>query len=142
VTDLLDACRGHGTGTWDKAFAAPDAPEHPPRDRTFLLHHVRLDIDIDDREKTVSGTVTHRLSPINDGLREITLDAADLMIRRIVDSEGKALEWEQHGETLTIRLVRARRAGDVFEISAAEFGLPLVNPLTIGKDKKIAIKRL
>lgn len=135
MTDLLDACRGHGTGTWDKAFAAPDAPEHPPRDRTFLLHHLRLNIDIDEREKTVSGTVTHRLSPINDGLREITLDAADLTIRRIVDSAGKALEWEQHGEALTIRLARARKAGDVFEIRIRYEAKPRVGLYFLGPDK-------
>jgi len=44
--------------------------------------------------------------------------------------------------TLSVASGIVTKAGDVFEISAAEFGLPLVNPLTIGKDKKIAIKRL
>jgi hypothetical protein len=33
-------------------------------------------------------------------------------------------------------------AGDVFEISAPEFGLPLANPLAIGKDQRVRIRRL
>ncbi len=37
--------------------------------------------------------------------------------------------------------VRAE-AGDVFEISAPEFGLPLANPLAIGKEERVRIRRL
>ncbi len=33
-------------------------------------------------------------------------------------------------------------AGDVFEISAPEFGLPLVNPLAVGKEERVRIRRL
>ncbi len=32
--------------------------------------------------------------------------------------------------------------GDVFEISAAEFGLPLANPLAVGKEERVRIRRL
>jgi hypothetical protein len=34
------------------------------------------------------------------------------------------------------------KAGDIFEIEAPEFGLPLVNPLTIGKDEKNGVRKL
>ena len=135
MTDLLDACRGHSTGTWDKTFASPDAPEQPPRDRTFQLHHVRVEIEVDDREKRVSGTVTHRLSPINDGLREIVLDAADLTIQRIVDSDRKVLEWSQSGQDLTIRLARARKAGDVFELRIRYEGKPRIGLFFMAPEK-------
>ncbi len=37
--------------------------------------------------------------------------------------------------------VRAE-AGDVFEISAPQFGLPLANPLAIGKEEKVRVRRL
>ena len=37
--------------------------------------------------------------------------------------------------------VRAE-AGDVFEISAPQFGLPLANPLAIGKEEKAKVRRL
>ena len=33
-------------------------------------------------------------------------------------------------------------AGDVFEISAPEFGLPLANPLAVGKEERVRIRRL
>ena len=85
MSEFSESCRRVGLSDGPKLFAPPDAPEHPPRDRTFLLQHVRLEITIDDRERTVSGTVTHRLSPINDGLTEVALDAGDLNIRKVVD---------------------------------------------------------
>ncbi len=37
--------------------------------------------------------------------------------------------------------IRAQQ-GDIFEISAPEFGLPLANPLAIGKDERVKLRRL
>jgi hypothetical protein len=44
--------------------------------------------------------------------------------------------------TLSVAAGIVTKPGDVFEISAPEFGLPLVNPLAVGKKKKIAVKAL
>ncbi len=119
----------------DKVFAPPDAPEHPPRDRAFLLQHMRLEIAVDDVERTVLGTATHRFSPINDGLKEIVLDAGDLNIRKIVDDGGKELEWEVHGESLTIRLPKARKAGETLEVRIQYDARPRKGIFFTGPDK-------
>lgn len=131
----MESCGGHRLGAADKVFAGPEAPEHYPRDRTFQLHHLRLEITVDDKEKTVSGIATHRLSPINDGLREVVLDAAGLKIRKITDGEGKALEWELHGEALTIHLPRARKAGDLFEVRIRYDAKPRTGVYFMAPDK-------
>jgi hypothetical protein len=46
--------------------------------------------------------------------------------------------------TATLSFAAGIRAesGDVFEITAPEFGLPLANPLTIGKDERVKVRRL
>ena len=44
--------------------------------------------------------------------------------------------------TLSVAAGITTQAGDVFEISAPAFGLPLVNPLAIGKEKKVAVRGL
>lgn len=44
--------------------------------------------------------------------------------------------------TLSVASGVTTEEGDVFEISAPQFGLPLVNRLKIGKEKKVAVKRL
>ena len=135
MSDLLDSCRGLVLGAFDRTFASPETPEQPPRDKTFRLTHLRLEVRVDDDAKTVSGTAVHRLSPINDGLREITLDAADLTIRRITDDAGKVLEWETHGDALTVRLPRARKAGESFEVRIRYEAKPRIGLFFMGPDK-------
>jgi hypothetical protein len=44
--------------------------------------------------------------------------------------------------TLSVASGIRTEAGDVFEISAPGFGLPLVNPLAVGKKKKVAVRTL
>ena len=135
VSEFSESCRRLGLIAGEKVFAPPDAPEHPPRDRTFLLQHVRLEITIDDQERSVSGTVTHRLSPINDGLIEVALDAGDLNIRKVLDDGGHALEWELHGETLSIHLPKARKAGQAFELRISYDAKPRKGIFFTGPDK-------
>jgi aminopeptidase N len=115
--DLIDSCRGQRMGAFgDRAFAPTEAPEQWARERTFQLQHMRLDITIDDDARTVSGTATHRLSPINDGLKEVLFDQDGLNVRGVKDGDGKALEYELVGEELRIHLPRARKAGDPLEL--------------------------
>ena len=135
MSEFSESCRRLGLDTAEKVFAPPDAPEHPPRDRTFLLRHLRLEIAIDDRERTVSGTATHRLSPINDGLTEVALDAGDLNIQNVVDESGHGLEWELNGETLTIHLSKARKANEEFELRITYDGKPRKGIFFTGPDK-------
>ena len=44
--------------------------------------------------------------------------------------------------TLSVAAGMVTEPGDVFEISAPDFGLPLVNPLAVGKKRKVAIRAL
>ncbi|HYR81772.1 MAG TPA: aminopeptidase, partial [Thermoplasmata archaeon] len=135
MSEFSESCRRLGLTVGEKVFAPPDAPEHPPRDRTFLLQHVRLEITIDDRERLVSGTATHRLAPINDGLTEVALDAGDLNIRKVLDDGGHELEWDLHGETLSIHLPKARKAGQPFELRISYDAKPRKGIFFTGPDK-------
>ena len=118
-----------------KVFAPPETSEQWARERTFALQHLRLDLVVDDEAKTVSGTATHRLAPINDGLREVVLDQDNLRIRGVKDDAGKALEFETHGEELTIRLPRARKAGEVFELRVRYEASPKKGLFFVSPDK-------
>jgi len=44
--------------------------------------------------------------------------------------------------TLSFAAGVGTKAGDLFEISAAGFGLPLVNPLVVGKRERVRVRRL
>ena len=112
-------CRAYHLGAPDRVFAEESAPEHYPRDRTFHLRHVRLNIRLDEREGTVEGTATLTLSPLNDGLRDIDLDGEDLHIQKVADSDRKSLDFEHDTRKLKIRLGRAYKAGTEFTLSIA-----------------------
>src|SRR2546426_6935759 len=135
VSEFSESCRRLGLTAGEKTFAPPDVPEQPPRERTFLLQHVRLEISVDDRERMISGTVTHRLAPINDGLTEVALDAGDLNIRKVLDDGGHELEWDLHGETLSIHLPEARKAGQAFELRISYDAKPRKGIFFTGPDK-------
>ncbi len=113
------SCRAHQVGAGDKVFANPNAPDQYPRDRTFQLRHIRLDIALDQKAGEVRGTATLTLSPLNDGLREIELDGEDLHIRKVTDDDGKALDFEYRDNKLRIHLGRAARAGAEFVLKVA-----------------------
>ncbi len=112
-------CRAYQIGAGDKVFATESAPEIYPRDRTFHLRHVRLDITLDQEKTEVRGTATLTLSPLNDGLREIELDAERMHIRRVSDGDGRALDFEYGADKLKVRLGRAYKAGAEFSLKIA-----------------------
>ena len=112
-------CRAYTIGAFDKVFAEESAPEHFPRDRTFHLRHIRLDITLDEEAGEVRGTATLLLSPLNDGLREIDLDGEDLHIRKVTDQEGRTLEFEYDGHKLWFKLGRAYKADADFSLKIA-----------------------
>ena len=117
MRDFLETCRGMQIGSYvDKTFSPPDTPAHYARDRVFGLQHLKLDLTVDDEARTVAGVATLRLAPINDGLREIVLDQQDLDIQKVSDDAGRALEWKAYGEELSVRLPKARKAGEAFEL--------------------------
>ena len=112
-------CRAYTIGAFDKVFAEESAPEHFPRDRTFHLRHIRLDIVLDEEAGEIGGTATLLLSPLNDGLRDIDLDGEDLHIRKVTDQEGRSLEFEYDSHKLRIKLGRAYKADTEFSLKIA-----------------------
>jgi len=71
------------------------------RDRGFAVTHTRLDLTIDTKEKTVSGSALIRIQPFS-ALKEFELDAEDLTVRR-VKVDGKAAEFDSHQRKLLVR---------------------------------------
>ena len=117
---MLDSGDGCGEARFgaagDRAFAPPDTPPQYARERTFRELHLKLALRIDMESKTVSGTATHRIAAINDGLREVVLDAQGLRIHAVRDGSGHALGWETRGDTLVVRLAKPAKEAAAFEL--------------------------
>ncbi len=127
-------CRLTKVGRAEKVFAEESAPEHQPRDRQFHVKHIRLDIGLDLAKRAIAGSSTLTLTPINDGLRTVDLDAVDLTIRG-VRGGGKALPFEHRDGRLAVKLPRAYKAGKEFTLSVRYEGKPRKGLFFIGPDK-------
>jgi aminopeptidase N len=60
----------------------PGSEHHAP-DRSFRIHHLKLELQFDLVQQSVSGTATLTISPLADGLRTIELDAAEMNIQSV-----------------------------------------------------------
>ncbi|MFC1547388.1 M1 family aminopeptidase [Candidatus Neomarinimicrobiota bacterium] len=67
----------------DRGFSDEYSVWQGTRDRQYDVQHIVLDISFDQAEETVSGLVSTTLSPINDGLTTVVLDAADMSISSV-----------------------------------------------------------
>src|SRR5689334_14199527 len=65
---------------------------HHTPDRRFIIHRLKLELQIDDQKRSVAGTATFTLSPVNDGVSYFELDAAEMQISGV-----KLLGVKEHG---------------------------------------------
>jgi aminopeptidase N len=95
-------------------FALPGArPQYGP-DRVVRVEHIDLHVRPVFATKTLHGVVTTRVRAIEDGVRSLHLDAADLAIDAVCDEYGAALTFAASATALAIELPTALSAGDVF----------------------------
>ena len=65
-------------------FAADNnAPSNRTRDRQIDIQHIKIDVSVDLKTQSVYGHVVHTLSPLQSQLESFSLDAEDMIIRRV-----------------------------------------------------------
>ncbi|MCH7520324.1 MAG: hypothetical protein IIB42_01310, partial [Candidatus Marinimicrobia bacterium] len=119
----------------DRGFSNERSTRHYTRSRTFDVLHLKLDLSFDHEQGTVMGTATTTLTPINDGLKQVVLDAVDLSIEAVyllttaqVESAtrqgNRRLDFVAENDQLVIDLDRAYRSGETLTIEVAYHGQP------------------
>jgi aminopeptidase N len=120
-------------------------PIQAERSRDFDAVHYKIMLDVDIVNKTLTGENQITLSPLNDNVDKIVIDAKYLVVNSVTDSHGKALKFEQgdsqvfihlshsYGHTDTVRLnvkygLHKQTAGLKFIDSTAS------NPLMVSSD--------
>src|SRR5262245_45342703 len=86
------------------------APPSPRRDLTFHVRHYRVELHVDPERRELKGRATLTIEAIQDGLLDVSLDAAEMRIQS-VRSGARSLAHELDGESLRISLPRALMAG-------------------------------
>ena len=78
-------------------------PIQHERSRDFDALHYRLSLDVDIENKSLTGVNTITLTPLNDGLEKIILDAVSLVVTEVEDINKSPLAFDQSEDKLTIR---------------------------------------
>jgi len=98
-----DPCPPH---TFDEVAARPDARRPLP----VVPEHVHLDVHVDPTAQSVTGHVVHTMRAIHEGVRRVTLDAADMLITSVTGASGFAQHAGGVDVVLDPPLARGERA--------------------------------
>jgi aminopeptidase N len=88
---------------------AGDKP-HYARDLVVDVRHIKLEVRIDPKAKRIEGTATHEVQAINDGVRGIDFDAAEMEISGVT-VDGKPAKFDYEDPFLRVQLPRELKAG-------------------------------
>lgn len=82
-------------------------PVQVERSRDYDALHYRVSLTFDLDEKTLRGENLITLTPLADGFTRCLLDAEELIVDSVTDSEKRELRFEQSAEQLTIFFSRS-----------------------------------
>ncbi len=127
--------------------SATPPPEHFTRERTYDVLHIRLEITLDEKQKTVDGKVTTKFVPLRPKFELFELDAADMKIKKVYFLDGRALnfKFDSLAQKLKIYLDRAYSFKDTLSIVVEYFvsnprkGLYFIQPDSAYPDKPYQI---
>lgn len=88
-----------------KSFELPGAKPHYNPDRPGKVDHIFLDLTLDIPKKSFKGACNITLTPVRQGIKQLTLDAVDLEIESVlIDNVSQPFDYD--GENLTINLLQ------------------------------------
>ena len=99
-----------------RPFALPGDKPHYAPDREYSVKHIFGDLTLDFDQKEVSGQVFTTLSPVNDGLSQITFDAGEMNVTavRLADTN---LQFRHENDRLYITFEQPLKAGEELTVA-------------------------
>jgi aminopeptidase N len=138
--------RNREAGGGRRPFAKPGTPKQPERIRYIDVKHIKAELTLDTKKQSVSGTVTHTLSPLHPYLDRIELDCgAKLKVSKVtVGPKAVPCKFAAKGDTLTVTLDKPYGPGDTIDLAieyagVPEHGLHFVMPDPAYPEKPLAI---
>ena len=93
-------------------FAHPGAVDRYARDRVCDIRHIRLELDLDFRKRSLRGVASTRLAALNAGLTGVGFDAVEMAVKRVLLEGGEELTFENTGQRLEVKLPRPLQEGE------------------------------
>ncbi|MEP0824005.1 MAG: HEAT repeat domain-containing protein [Nitrososphaera sp.] len=121
-----------------KKFELPGSKPHYPPSLSFTITHMRLAIEPDLRERSISCDQKLSITIIQD-TDTIELDAAELQIKSI--SAGDKLSFRSLDDKLIIKLGKAMKEGSKIELAIAYTAKPRQGFYFVAPDKHYPNKR-
>ena len=120
---------GRGSAPGRRPFAKPGTPRREERIRYVDIKHIKAELTLDSKQKQVSGTVTHTLSPLHPYLTQVELDCApELKVNKVTTaaqgSGAVSCKFETGGGKLKITLDKAHGPDDTLELAVHYAGQP------------------
>ncbi|MCK9518372.1 MAG: HEAT repeat domain-containing protein, partial [Dehalococcoidia bacterium] len=106
-----------------------------PRDRVVDVRHIALDLSLDIEGKRVSGTATHTVCPLNDGLGSVPFDAVEMTIEA-VRLNGEPAKFTHDGRELCVDLRSEQGRGTELEIAVDYSATPRLGLYFVGPDQE------
>lgn len=93
-----------------KDFQPKGTPPMYSRDRVVDVRHIKLEVALDVKAKSVSGVARLTVCPIADDVASLELDAVELEIAK-VECNGRAAEFENTGVKLVVKFAKPLEPG-------------------------------
>lgn len=122
-------------------------PEHFTRDRTYDLIHIKIEVSLDEKQKTVDGKVTTKFVPLRPNFNTFELDAAEMKIKNVYFVNGQKLNFnfDSLAQKLKIYLDKNYSLKDTLSVVVEYFvsnprkGLYFIQPDSAYPDKPYQI---
>jgi len=111
-----------------------NAPPHRTRDREIDIRHIKINVSVDIKNESVYGHVVHTLTPLKASLDSFTMDADDMIIRR-VRIENKDVQFNHTGGKVFINLKETIGWKDTVNVRIDYSAQPLLGTFFIKPDK-------
>lgn len=96
----------------------------PAVQRNYDTQHIKLDLNIDQRQQSISGTAAITLVPLTDSISTVEFHARDLEIRDVFLTDGRGLTFTADSATIAIALPARLGSEDTITIVISYFAKP------------------
>ncbi len=100
---------------------AGDVAHYAP-DLIVDVKHIKLEITIDPKAKSIAGTATHTVAAINDGVRSVSFDAVEMRVSKVMVG-AKAAKFDYSDPVLRVDVPRMK-AGATTDIAISYSAKP------------------
>lgn len=127
------------------AFALATAKHHYAPDRSCDIMHIALTLYLDMAQKTVHGTCATTVQAIREGVTSLTLDAVDLQIAQVRQTNGEELQYDYDGQRLMVYFTPALGRGKEtiievdYSVTKPRLGLYFIAPDAAYPDKPVQV---